>query len=263
MEHKKLLREGNFFYMLAFILTGVLFTLSSQLCKVVAVGETQTALLTTMSAQLAPGLAALIARRRFGSLPEHKGVSRLQHVLLLCLLVPLVSIGAQYLLLAATGQGAQPSAFFATSQLAVLSIVTALIGSVGEEVGWRGYLYKRLKSDLKPWCSAALSSVMWGLWHVTKVFQLGLGHYLLFALSMVPLGMLMCYAVDRAGGSIMPAIVMHLLQNLGFMYLLYGRESIGGYFISTLAVCLVLLVIRRLDPLYFQSTTRSPAVERV
>ncbi|MGI6580120.1 MAG: hypothetical protein ACOX3H_07785 [Saccharofermentanales bacterium] len=52
MGNKNLVREVNFFYMLTFLFTGILYGLSTLICKILISGFAETVLLTTMSAQL-------------------------------------------------------------------------------------------------------------------------------------------------------------------------------------------------------------------
>lgn len=252
MKSKKLLREVNFFYMLACAGTGVLFVLTAQLCRVLSVTPTFEMLVTTMAAQLAPGLAAFICAKRAGTKLSVKLTAPKPISLLFVVLVPLVVIGAQSLLFEQLGQGAIPSAFFASAPLIALVIVTTVLGSIGEEIGWRYYLHGTLRQHMKPWLSSALSGLLWGLWHFPKIFQQGLGFYLVFALSLIPLGMILCYSNEKSQGSLLPSILLHTVFNLSVMYFLFERESLSGHLVSTAVLCLMVLVIRLVDRQYFR-----------
>ncbi len=248
---KKFLREINFFYFLAFLGTGVLFGLSLLLCRVLKAGFYETALISTMAAQFAPTLAAVLACKRFKSPLRVSFRVRFHYSILLCILVPLLGISIQYFYLNVHGPAAIRSAFFASPTLSLLAISTTIAGSVGEEIGWRAYLHGRLRSQMKPWLSSALTGLLWGIWHFTKIFNLGFSHYLLFTLSVIPLSMLMCYLNENAKGSLLPSIILHSIYNLTFMYFLFERETMTGYLLSIVSFSLLLLGIRLIDPKFF------------
>jgi membrane protease YdiL (CAAX protease family) len=54
------------------------------------------------------------------------------------------------------------------SQL-VSIVINILIASVGEEIGWRGYLFPRLLS-LGVWPAMLLSGIMHALWHLPLIY---------------------------------------------------------------------------------------------
>ncbi|GAB3624138.1 CPBP family intramembrane metalloprotease [Mariniluteicoccus endophyticus] len=60
--------------------------------------------------------------------------------------------------------------------LAVVSIVQTIplglvntIPAMGEEVGWRGFLFPRLADRLGVWMAAVVSGVVWGCWHAPVI----------------------------------------------------------------------------------------------
>ena len=140
MKIKLPLRELNFFYMMAFLMSGVLYGGSSFLVKAVNLPKVETMLITTMSAQWAPGFASLFTNLRFKNRSK-QGSFRPHVSLVLILLVPVLTIATQHFLLGHLGTHYIESEFFTNSKLIFLSVVTTIIGSVGEEVDWRGYLF--------------------------------------------------------------------------------------------------------------------------
>lgn len=251
MENKNLVREVNFFYMLTFLFTGILYGLSTLICKIFISGFAETVLLTTMSAQLAPSVARFISKKRYKKNNKLIIKFKFNGFWLIAIFVPLISVFAQHLVLETREIFLIKSPLFATSELIILSLFTTIIGSIGEEIGWRGYLYYTLRTQLKPWISSLITGLLWGLWHFTKIFHLGVTHYILFTLSVIPISILMTYVNDRANGSIVPSIIFHTVLNLSFMYLLFERETIIGYLISILFLSIISLFIRFIDTEYF------------
>ncbi len=113
-------------------------------------------------------------------------------------------------------------------------------GAVLEELGWRGYALPELQDGLlSPLGAAVLVGVGWGLWHVPRdltsgvVERLGAVPYLLlflpgFLAGTVTTSIIAAYFVNRCGGSIIPAIMVHGL----------GNDAIGLSGMATLQVAL-------------------------
>jgi membrane protease YdiL (CAAX protease family) len=99
--------------------------------------------------------------------------------------------------------------------LAYAAAVTVnALAALGEELGWRGYMFRRLGSrpDLK---STLAIGVVWGLWHATAIGVLGHNYPVLrwagvplFTAFCVLLTALMLPLVERAG-SVLPAVSLH------------------------------------------------------
>ncbi len=49
-------------------------------------------------------------------------------------------------------------------------LINVVLGAMGEELGWRGFLLPRLM-ELGRWRAILLSSVVWGLWHAPVILQ--------------------------------------------------------------------------------------------
>lgn len=251
-SRKAALREVNFFYMLTFPLSGVLYGLALLLLKGIKVEGAEMVLITTMAAQWAPGIAAFITGKRFRKLLHMSLTVRFTAVsLILCILVPVVSIGTQSILTSNLGIAPISSAFFTSVPLSLFSIFTVVIGSFGEEIGWRGYLYPVLKREMKPWLASMLTGLLWGVWHFTKIFNQGIALYLVFVLSLIPLGFIASYVIDKSRGSIVPSTFFLTLYNLSVMYFLYERESLYGHAIAFVVLCVIVLCIRIADRNYF------------
>jgi membrane protease YdiL (CAAX protease family) len=93
----------------------------------------------------------------------------------------------------------------------------------GEELGWRGFLYPAFRRARGPLVAALAVVPFWALWHAplfvtTESYrQMGLGGALGWLLSLVSGGVLTGRLYDRAGGSVLPAIVLHTVLDLYFL----------------------------------------------
>jgi len=54
--------------------------------------------------------------------------------------------------------------------ISVAPLINVVAGSMGEELGWRGFLLPRLL-ELGKWRAILLSNVIWGLWHAPVILQ--------------------------------------------------------------------------------------------
>jgi membrane protease YdiL (CAAX protease family) len=99
-----------------------------------------------------------------------------------------------------------------------VNFVLQLIGGVGEEIGWRGYMLTRVIDARVPYPVLA-SGLIWGVWHLplllSGLYQAGPNVLLSALLFMVAVTVLAWfYAQLRlASGSIWPAISLHTVWN--------------------------------------------------
>lgn len=102
--------------------------------------------------------------------------------------------------------------------------IVGSIGALGEEVGWRTYLYPKLEELMGPVGSVIVGGIIWGIWHYPAILQ---GHtfgtdywgapwsgFFVFTFSCVTMGALL-YLVTKKTGSIWPAAIMHAVNNSG------------------------------------------------
>lgn len=98
------------------------------------------------------------------------------------------------------------------------------IGALGEEVGWRTYLYPKLEELMGPVGSVIVGGIIWGVWHYPAIYM---GHnfgtdywgapwsgFFVFTLNCVTMGALL-YLVTKKTGSVWPAAIMHAVNNSG------------------------------------------------
>ena len=98
-------------------------------------------------------------------------------------------------------------------------------GAVLEELGWRGFATPELQDGgMKPLKVAILIGLCWGLWHLPRdvttgvIERLGLISYVFlylpsFILGTVSVSIMASYFMNKLGGSVIPAIVIHGIAN--------------------------------------------------
>lgn len=169
--------------------------------------------------------------------------------------------------LAATGNTGGLSApmllFVSVLQVVVIGPVINIIPTMGEELGWRGYLLPKLRLFCSDRVALVLTGVIWGMWHI-PVIAMGhnygtdyAGYPFLGILAMivfcVSLGVIEGYIAIKLQSAI-PAAMIHSLVNAGAglpLYMIKGSynailgPSITG-FIGGLPflLCAIILLLK-------------------
>ncbi|HWO95418.1 MAG TPA: CPBP family intramembrane glutamic endopeptidase [Bacillus sp. (in: firmicutes)] len=230
-----------------------------------------------------PGLASiivrLILREGLGDISLRLGGRSIIKVIPLVLLLPVTvgliaygiawTTGLAQFVAPETYLKAPPIVMFILFLLfnAIIGTIYGLIGSIGEEIGWRGYMLSRLVEAQVPY-PLILSGVIWGTWHIPLMI---IGDYysgpalaisiFLFMISAVAFG----YVIGRlrlSTGSIWPPIILHsawnaVIQNAfglftqGDSALLWTGES--GILVA-LTLLIVAFVYSRKSNVYIKST---------
>src|SRR5437899_11128257 len=91
-----------------------------------------------------------------------------------------------------------------------------------EEPGWRGFVLPRLQVRWCPLCGTVILGIMWGSWHApqyfTKTFAaanggLSVSGVIVFLLAVVIFSVLITWAFNNTGGSLLIAILIHTAIN--------------------------------------------------
>jgi uncharacterized protein len=95
----------------------------------------------------------------------------------------------------------------------LLVILWIPLGALGEELGWRGYLHKKLDTRLRGLVSSVLVGLLWMPIHVTFLTQ-GPVFVLLLALWFIAVSIVIYALVQDIGFSVLVATIFHLVINL-------------------------------------------------
>lgn len=185
-----------------------------------------------------PGVAGIIVSQKYYKKENILGI-RMGKVLFIILgiFLPLLYLGASYLvawsalgdptigipalaaLLGMPADGSIP----ATAYVIVYSLVGLFISSlsaIGEELGWRGFLYPAMERVLGRAKALPCVGLIWAVWHMPIIIagvyqaQTGLGYGLLmFAVCITLMSIIMAWT-RSASGSVIPAILLHASHNL-------------------------------------------------
>lgn len=98
-----------------------------------------------------------------------------------------------------------------------LLLINLFMGPLGEELGWRAFLYPIVKSQYGWLASALIVGIIWAFWHAplwlidspqSKI------PFWAFTINVMCLSILMSIVYNHSGGSIIPVVLFHLIFNL-------------------------------------------------
>lgn len=172
--------------------------------------------------------------------------------------IPLLYISAAYLPLWIMGYYNTEKQF--TIQSIILPVVGAflnIIATLGEEIGWRGYLYPQLEKKMAFIKAALLTGFIWAIWHLPGLLMTDYGNNApwytsvpFFIITLTSISLPMSYLCKKAN-SIWPAVLFHGAHN-AFIQAFYDpfsvknevtRFLIGETGLALVITSLVLLVI--------------------
>lgn len=191
--------------------------------------------------QLAPGLAALamlLLFRRDG-LRLSLGMPGGPRLLLALLAAP--AVAAVVYLVWRPAPGALPAPLW-------LLLPGMAIGAFGEELGWRGYLHKRIDPHLRPLASSVVVGVLWALWHV-GFYQNGPIFMLLLVVLMVSYSIVLYWLLAGSRFNVWLAAAFHLGINLGNLPFLGVINELSFMAVNALvwAIVAAAVIFRRRD----------------
>ena len=98
------------------------------------------------------------------------------------------------------------------------------IGALGEEIGWRTYLYPKLEELFGTKTAVLVGGIIWGIWHapaIAKGHGFGTGYWgepwtgvFVFTVSCIAEGAFL-YLVTKKTNSVWPAAFLHAINNAG------------------------------------------------
>jgi len=93
-------------------------------------------------------------------------------------------------------------------------VVTLLLrGPMGEELGLRGFALVRLQQSMSPVRASVIIGIFWALWHLPVLLDRDIVSLIAFLLLAFGLSFVFTWLFNSAGGSLLPVMIFHALQN--------------------------------------------------
>lgn len=99
----------------------------------------------------------------------------------------------------------------------ISAVVFIAIGSLGEEIGWRGFLLPNLLKKYSFFKSSFITGFVWGLWHFR--FDSGIALFLIYILFAVETSIVISWLHRKTNGRITTAIIYHMAINTCGLFL--------------------------------------------
>jgi len=128
-------------------------------------------------------------------------------------------------------------------------LLAALVFPFGEEIGWRGFAFPRLRDRVGPLGASVVIGIAWTFWHVPMLTLQGVAPWLyaVFVPFMVGGSILFAWIYQRTGGSLLLAVLTHVgahLNNPGHAMPARWAPMV----IHTVAYTLLAVILLRADP---------------
>lgn len=121
------------------------------------------------------------------------------------------------------------------------------LGALGEELGWRGYLHKKLDTRMRGLFSSLLVGVLWMLIHI-HFFAEGPVFILFFTLSMISYSIVIYALMQDTNFNVLLATLFHFsinLSNLLFLDVIYETRFMMVNALVWVAVALIFILTKK------------------
>lgn len=132
-----------------------------------------------------------------------------------------------------------------------ISVLSALVMSLmffvfalGEELGWSGYVIDPLQDRWTALQASVLVGVVWAVWHIPLMVQLGQSPALIGwgCLNMVGTRILLVWLYNNTGKSVFAIALCHALLNVSSKILFSGNSYTAGVISSLLIATMAVIV---------------------
>ena len=148
-------------------------------------------------------------------------------------------------------------------QVGQILVIALFFGSLSEELGWRGFALAWLQSKWNPLVSSLVLGLIWFCWHLPlfflngttqKLWGFGSIGFFGFFLFVMASSLVMTWAYNRNGKSLLSAVLIHCVSNL--VLNLVPVSGRGFFFQGAILVIVAVLLV-------LFSGTKGPAAREV
>ncbi len=170
--------------------------------------------------QLAPAIGFLIMTLLFKSMRISIGFDFNKLIAiksLLALGLPFILITIAFII----GKliGLEPKFTNDLTPLISIMLIGIIIGSIGEEIGWRSFLQPTLEKNNSVILASIIVGLIWGLWHIGH-YKNGLLFMIGFLIFTISASIILAWILRETRYSIIIAVLFHTSINIGFFVLL-------------------------------------------
>jgi len=226
------------------------FVLTLILTVILAGGQEATGLLAgqVILAQLAPGLTGVILALIFRKNAPGLNFSVEGITLKSVMGAVLLPLGAALIVLLIATLITRMMRFGGVDMSASpVSLIGMIIGAVGEETGWRGFLHRRLNRRLNGLVSSLIVGIPWALWHI-GLYQNGALYMGFLVLLITSYAVVLYVLVEPISFNIWIAALFHLsinITNLVFLSVINDTPFMIGMALVWVAIAPGIVMMNR------------------
>ncbi|GBU27018.1 hypothetical protein R84B8_00538 [Treponema sp. R8-4-B8] len=126
-----------------------------------------------------------------------------------------------------------------------------IIGSIGEEIGWRSFLQPALELKYSKFASSLIVGLIWGIWHIIHyknglLFMVG---YVLFTISV---SIVFVYLLKGTQNNIIVSTIFHTSINASAITFFYGNfANIKIWFVSWIIWLIAAIILTICERKYY------------
>ncbi|MCC8173835.1 MAG: CPBP family intramembrane metalloprotease, partial [Odoribacter sp.] len=172
---------------------------------------------------------------------------------LFALLIPVISLLIVFLIINNSGKfPALTITINYTWYEYILMFCFILLGSLGEEIGWRGYLLPKLMQKYSLLQSSIIIGFVWGIWHF--MVDSGLLTFFIYLIFSIQTSIIISWIYHKAKKSLITAIIYHTSVNMSAFILfenlfIEANNNLMGivFGINCILLLIPLLLIRYIN----------------
>ena len=103
-----------------------------------------------------------------------------------------------------------------------IMLIGILIGSIGEEIGWRSFLQPTLEKNNSVLLASIIVGLIWGLWHIGH-YKNGLLFMIGFLIFTISASIILAWILRETRYNIIISVLFHMSINIGF-YVLFKNS---------------------------------------
>ena len=237
-----------FFYGINLLITLIFAMIFGGVLSSIKGNELILGMIVTMGVQLSLLVTSLIYRKKYKEKRNYN--YKFNKYIILSIIIPIIVFLLSSFCLGLLNINYIPTEY--KKMILVIAIITTIIGSISEEIGWRGTLLPIFEKNYTPFISSLFIGLLWGVWHFFKISTVGILGYILFIPSIILYSVLISYIYNKTSKSIINPILFHSFINICSILLIYERECIQFYVISFIISLVVIVFIYLFDKKYFK-----------
>ena len=237
-----------FFYGINLLITLIFAMIFGGVLSSIKGNELILGMIVTMGVQLSLLVTSLIYRKKYKEKRNYN--YNFNKYIILSIIIPIIVFLLSSFCLGLLNINYIPTEY--KKMILVIAIITTIIGSISEEIGWRGTLLPIFEKKYTPFISSLFVGLLWGTWHFFKISTVGILGYILFISSIVMYSVLISYIYNKSSKSIINPILFHSFINICSILLIYERECIQFYVISFIVSLVAIVFIYLFDKKYFK-----------